>query len=153
PYAERILALRSEGRAEAQRVALGGLGRLMLGANPTCSQYLVPRLLEDYLRAHPGARVGVRTALSPVLMESLLDGVVQLALCSRAQIHINAEVLWSYSDPLALVGAPRHPLARQAEVTRADLAGHTILSTQAGPTRLGLRHVLPPGMELPVAVE
>lgn len=160
PYAERILALRSEGRGEVQRIASGGLGRLALGANPSCSQYLVPRLVEEFARAHPGVPINVRTALSPLLMESLLDGVIELAICSRAQLHVSAQVLWSYSDPLALVAAPRHPLARKAEkaghgvaaeVTRADLAGHTILSTQAGPTRLGLRHILPPGAS--VAIE
>jgi DNA-binding transcriptional LysR family regulator len=153
PYAERILALRTEGKSEAQRIVSGGLGRLTLGANPTCSQYLVPRLIEEFLRAHPKARINVRTALSPILMENLLDGVVQLVLCSRAQLHLNAEVLWSYSDPLALVAAPRHPLARKGECLRADLSGHTILSTQAGPTRLGLRHVLPPGQQDAIAIE
>jgi DNA-binding transcriptional LysR family regulator len=152
PYAERMLALRAEGAREVQRIVSGGLGRLTLGANPTCSQYLVPRLIEQFVRAHPGVQVNVRTALSPILMEHLLDGVVQLALCSRAQLHVNAAVLWSYSDPLALVAAPRHPLARMGECARADLAGHLILSTQAGPTRIGLRHVLPPGYES-VAIE
>jgi DNA-binding transcriptional LysR family regulator len=62
-------------------------------------------------------------------------------------------VLWSYSDPLLLVASRDHPLARLGECSRADLANYTILSTQAGPTRLGLRHVLPPGEETPIAIE
>lgn len=153
PYAERMLALRSEGRGEVRRLLSGGLGRLTLGANPTCSQYLVPRLIETFWHAHPAADVWVRTALSPILMEGLLDGALQLAICSRAQIHPRAEVLWSYSDPLLLVCAANHPLARKRECVRADLGGHTILSTQAGPTHLGLRHVLPPGTETRIALE
>lgn len=147
PYAERMLALRLEGRNEVRRVASGGLGRLMLGANPTCSQYLVPRLIETFWHSHAGAEIRVRTALSPVLMEGLLDGTIQLAVCSRAQIHPRAEVLWSYSDPLLVVAGREHPLARRRECMRADLAGHTILSTQAGPTHVGLRHVLPQEQE------
>lgn len=153
PFAERMLALRTEGRNEVRRLISGGLGRLTLGANPTCSQYLVPRLIETFWHAHPAADVWVRTALSPILMEGLLDGAIQLAICSRAQIHPRAEVLWSYSDPLLLVCAGSHPLARKRECVRADLAGHTILSTQAGPTHLGLRHVLPPGGEPRIALE
>jgi DNA-binding transcriptional LysR family regulator len=153
PYAERMLALRAEGRMAVQRMADGGLGRLSLGANPSCSQYLVPRLIERFLAAHTGVPLGVRTATSPILMENLLDGVIQLAICSRAQLHINAEVLWSYSDELALVASPEHPLARAKACTRADIARHTVLSTQAGPTRLGLRHLLPPGSDHAVAVE
>lgn len=153
PYAERILALRSEGRQEVRRVVAGGLGRLALGANPTCSQYLVPRLIESFHKRHPDVPIWVRTALSPQVMEGLADGATALALCSRAQLHPRAQVLWSYEDPLLVVAAPTHPLARARECTRADLAAHTILSTQAGPTRLGLRHLLPPSAEQRILIE
>ncbi|HEX5158256.1 MAG TPA: LysR family transcriptional regulator [Ktedonobacterales bacterium] len=153
PYAERMLALRTEGVAEVQRLALGGLGRLTLGANLSASQYLVPRLIELFHRQHPDVPIRVRTATSPALMESLLDGVIQLAICSQAQLEPRAQVLWSYSDPLLLVASRDHPLARAGECSRADLAHHTILSTQAGPTRLGLRHVLPPDGATPIAIE
>jgi DNA-binding transcriptional LysR family regulator len=153
PYAERMLALRMESVREVDRVRDGGLGRLTMGANPTSSQYLVPRLLESFLREHPSAQVWVRTALSPLLMEGLLDGLIQLAICSRAQLHPSAEVLWAYSEPLLLLAAASHPLARKRICKRADLAGHAILSTQAGPTHLGLRHVLPPGMERRITLE
>ncbi len=153
PYAERLLALRAEGAREVQRVRRGGLGRLALGVNPSCGPYLAPRLIERFWRAHPAVQITVRTALSPVLMENLLDGVIQLALCSRAQIHPRAQVLWSNSDALHLVAARDHPLARRGVCTRADLADHTILSVQAGPTRLGLRHLLPADRETPIAIE
>jgi LysR family nitrogen assimilation transcriptional regulator len=153
PYAERMRALRLEGTSAVQRAARGGLGRLVVGANPTCSQYLMPRLIERFWQAHPRAQAWVRTALSPQLMESLLDGTIQLALCSRAQVHPRARVLWSYSDPLLVVAGKRHPLARRGQCLRADLAGHIILSTQAGPTHIGLRHVLPAGMDVPITLE
>lgn len=153
PYAERMLALRAEGTHAVQRVQRGGLGRLILGANPTASQYLVPRLVEAFHAVHPDVAIRVATALSPSLMESLLDGAIQLALCSRAQLHPRAEVLWSYSDPLTLVAARRHPLARAGTCTRSDLGRQTILSTRTGPTRLGLRHVLPPDSEDRIAIE
>jgi LysR family nitrogen assimilation transcriptional regulator len=153
PFAERMLALRAEAGAETRRAATGGLGRLIFGANPTCSQYLAPRLIERFLRTHPRVPVSLRTALSPALMEGLLDGALQLALCARAQIHVHAEVLWSHSDRLVVVASPEHPLALRREVSRNDLANHTILSTQAGPTRLGLRHALPAGVDTTIAVE
>jgi len=153
PYAERMLALRAEGRREAQRAVDGGVGSLLLGSNPTCSQYLAPRLIERFWREHPTLRIWVRTALSPALMESLLDGAIQLVLCSRAQLDLRAQVLWSFDQPLLVVVSARHPLAHQSSCTRADLAEHTILSTQAGPTHFGLRHLLPPGAERHIALE
>lgn len=147
PYAERMLALRAEGQREAQRVAHGGLGRLTLGVNPTCGQYVGPRLVEAYTRAHPTERVWVRVERSPNLMETLLDGVVQLALCSLAQMDPRADILWRYSDPLLLVAGRDHPLGRAGACERADLTRHTIISTRTGPTRFGLSRLLPAGVE------
>lgn len=147
PYAERILALRSEGYNEAQRVARGGIGRLTLGVNPTCGQYVAPRLIEAFARAHPAAQVRAHTDRSPALMEALLDGAIQLALCSLAQADPRAVALWRYSEPLLLVAGKRHPLGRAGACERADLSRHTIISTRAGPTRLGLSRLLPPAVE------
>lgn len=147
PYAKRILSLKSEGKQVAQRAARGDLGQLALGANPTCSQYIAPRLVERYVAEHPLDRARVHTQLSPGLMEALLDGVIELALCALARADPRADVLWTYSAPLLLVAAPSHPLARAGVCERADLARHTILSTQGGPTRLGLSRILPAGVE------
>ncbi|HEX8997614.1 MAG TPA: LysR family transcriptional regulator [Ktedonobacterales bacterium] len=147
PYAERMLALRAEGQRETQRVAHGGLGRLTLGVNPTCGQYVAPRLVEAYARAHPHERVWVRTDRSPILMETLLDGAVQLALCSQAQSDPRADVLWRHSDPLLLVASRDHPLGRAGVCERADLARHTIISTRTGPTHFGLSKLLPADVE------
>lgn len=142
PYAERMLALRAEGAERTRSAERGGLGRLTLGANPSCSQYLAPRLIEEFWGQYPGVRLTVRTALTPGLMEELQDGTIQLALGSRPQMHPRAEVLWTHQDELALLAAPTHPLARQGSCTRSELAGHTFLSTLAGPTQWGLRHLL-----------
>ncbi len=147
PYAERILALKMEGQQAARRAARGDLGQLTLGANPTCSQYVATRLVERYVQAHPLDRARVYTQLSPSLMEALLDGVIELALCALARVEPRADVLWTYSAPLLLVVAASHPLARIGACERKDLARFTILSTQAGPTRLGLSRIAPPGAE------
>ena len=137
-----MLALRGEGREATRQAHAGGLGRLVLGANPSCSQYLAPRLIEAFWRERPGVQVTVRTALTPVLMEALLDGAVQLALGSLPQMHPRAEILWTHQDALLLLAAPQHPLARRGVCARADLAGQTFLSTHTGPTQQGLQHLI-----------
>lgn len=152
PYAERTLALRAEGAEAARRARTGGLGRLALGANPSCSQYLAPRLIGEFWREHNGVAIHLRTALTPVLMEALLDGAIQLALGSHPQMHPRAEILWTYSDELLLLAAPNHPLARQGRCRRADLAGETFLATLAGPTHQALERLLP-NPEAAVALE
>lgn len=141
-YAERMLALRAEGAETVRRARLGGLGRLTLGANPSCSQYLAPRLIAALWQEHAGVTVHVRTALTPTLMEDLLDGAVQLVLGSLPQMHPRAQVLWRADDALLLLAAPAHPLAQRRDCTRADLVGQRFLSTLAGPTQQELQHLL-----------
>jgi LysR family hydrogen peroxide-inducible transcriptional activator len=147
PYAERILALRLEGQQVARRAAHGDQGQLTLGANPTCGQYVAPRLVARYVQQHPRDRVRVTTQLSPALMEALLDGVIELALCALVRADPRAQVEWSYSAPLLLLAAASHPLGHAGVCERADLARHTILSTHAGPTRLGLSRIAPARVE------
>jgi DNA-binding transcriptional LysR family regulator len=103
--------------------------------------------VERYVSEHPSDRARVHTQLSPGLMEALLDGVIELALCALARAEPRADILWTYSAPLLLVAAASHPLARAGSCARADLARHTILTTQAGPTRLGLSRIAPIGVE------
>jgi DNA-binding transcriptional LysR family regulator len=147
--AERMLALRAEAGEQVRRVRQGGLGRLALGVNPGCGQWLAPRLIEEYWGLHPGAPLHVRVAQTPLLMEQLLDGTIQLALGSLPQMHPRAETLWSFADELALLAGPTHPLARRARVRRADLAGQTFYSTLAGPTHAALLRLMPePGRQL-----
>jgi LysR family hydrogen peroxide-inducible transcriptional activator len=142
-----MLALRQEGGQAARQAARGEQGQLVLGANPTCSQYLAPRLVVRFIEDHPQDRVRVTTQLSPGLMEALMDGVTELALCALARADPRAQVQWTYSAPLLLVAAATHPLGRAGQCERADLRGATILSTQAGPTRLGLSKLLPLSVE------
>jgi LysR family nitrogen assimilation transcriptional regulator len=141
--AERMLALRAEAGEQVRRVRQGGLGRLALGVNPGCSQWLAPWLIEEYWGQHPGAPLHVRVAQTPLLMEQLLDGTIQLALGSLPQMHPRAETLWTYADELALLAGPAHPLARRERVRRADLMGQTFYSTLAGPTHAALLRLLP----------
>jgi LysR family hydrogen peroxide-inducible transcriptional activator len=147
--AERMLALRAEAGEQVRRVRQGGLGRLALGVNPGCSQWLAPLLIEEYWGWHPGAPLHVRVAQTPLLMEHLLDGTVQLALGSLPQMHPRAETLWTYADELALLAGLAHPLARRGRVRRADLVGQTFYSTLVGPTHAALLRLVPdPGHQL-----
>jgi LysR family hydrogen peroxide-inducible transcriptional activator len=141
--AERMLALRAEATEQVRRVRQGGLGRLALGVNPGCSQWLAPRLIQEYWGLHPGAPLHVRVAQTPLLMEHLLDGTIQLALGSLPQMHPRAETLWAFDDELTLLAGPAHPLARRVRVRRADLEGQTFYSTLVGPTHAALLGLMP----------
>src|SRR5262249_59833915 len=53
PFAERMLALRSEARADTRRAATGGLGRVIFGPHPARRPELAPRLVARVLPPPP----------------------------------------------------------------------------------------------------
>jgi DNA-binding transcriptional LysR family regulator len=116
PWARQALADCESGRAEVR--ALLGLrrGQLSLGATPSLTTSLVPGLLADFHRRHPGIGLRLRQAGSRDLVEELVAGRLDVALVI---LPVETELL--ATEPLAeeeLVLAVRadHPLAGRRQV-------------------------------------
>ena len=63
------------------RAARGGLaGRLRIGVIPTVAPYLLPTLIADLARLHPGIDIRVRETLTPRLIRELADGRLDTAI-------------------------------------------------------------------------
>ncbi|GAB2935225.1 LysR family transcriptional regulator [Streptomyces mayteni] len=114
--------------AEADLDAFARLdrGTVRLGSFPTVSASLLPLALTRFARAHPGARVEVRSAMLAQLREMLYTGEVELAL------------LWDYrwnrvtddsltvshllNDPTVLVVPATSELLAEPEISLGSLA-------------------------------
>ncbi len=55
-------------------------GRLRLGMIPTVAPYLLPRVIGNLTRVHPGLDIQVREALTPKLIQELADGRLDTAI-------------------------------------------------------------------------
>ncbi len=73
-------------------------GLVRVGAGPT--GYVLPSILKRFEQIHPGIEVQVETGNTPVLMEDLRSGLLDLALivssdlCERQNFHI--EAVWDF---------------------------------------------------------
>jgi LysR family hydrogen peroxide-inducible transcriptional activator len=102
-------------------------GTLRLGAIPTISPFLLPRVLPDLRRAYGQLKLHLVEEQTARLLEALNDGDLDVALlalpCNCAAFE--TEVL--FDDPL-MVGLPAwHPLAIQPQINPADLASDLLL--------------------------
>lgn len=109
PYLKEILAQYDS--------ALGALGEwrgvkrglLRIGAGPTISSYILPQLLGKFRRAHPSVELTVETGNTPVLLESLGRGAIDLALLvsdlSEGPV-VSIDAHWEFE--LVLVSHRRH---------------------------------------------
>jgi LysR family hydrogen peroxide-inducible transcriptional activator len=98
-------------------------GRLAIGAIPTIAPYLLPPILQSFIRRCPRVELIVREDVTNHLMSAVVEGELDLAIVALpvSDEHLQAEPL--FSEPLLLAMPPRHELAKRRRITIQDLAG------------------------------
>ena len=112
-------------------------GRLRVGsASAMVITDVLPKLLKDVRKQHPGADVTVASGTSEALVQQILAGELDVAFVSLPveARGINTERL--SQDQLVAVASPRHRLAKQRTISAYTLAGEKlILGERGGNTR------------------
>ena len=102
-------------------------GTLRLGAIPTISPFLLPRVLPDLRRAYGQLRLHLVEEQTARLLEALSDGDLDVVLLALPCNCGTFETQVLFEDPL-VVGLPAwHPLAIQTQINPADLAADLLL--------------------------
>jgi len=120
PYARRALEVLDAGVAAAREAQAGQRGRVTIGVLESLSGTFLGPVLAQFHAAAPQVEVLVRAGRHEQLMELLLDGVIGMALIAWPcpdTLTTELEVLLALREPVVLVCGPRHPLARQPELT------------------------------------
>lgn len=131
-YADRILHLADEARAAVPHVQEPA-GTLIIGAAESLCAYRLPPVLALLRERYPQVRVIFRPDCTLNLARSLGDGQLDLAFILQEPSdpeHLVVEQL--LPEEMVLLAYPRHPLAALDEVVAQDLAGQTLLKTEAG---------------------
>ncbi len=126
PYAERAIRAVRDGRQALADARSVSAGRLVLGAAPAVSTYVLPALLQRFAASYPRVEVAVRTGHSEDVLQMLLREEVQLALV-RALRHREIESIALYDEELVLVVPPGHPFAERSPISIADLASERLI--------------------------
>ena len=126
PYAERAIRAVRDGRQALTDARSASAGRLVLGAAPAVSTYVLPALLQRFAASYPRVEVAVRTGHSEDVLQMLLREEVQLAMV-RALRHRDIESIPLYEEELVLVVPPGHAFADRRKVGIADLASERLI--------------------------
>ena len=132
-YAYAVDVLNKSEEASVTLTGLGAAGKreIVIAAQRAVSNYFLPAHLAAFAARNPGIRLVTRTGTSENVLNMVRSRSVDLGLFQslgpvpgvRSQLLVN--------EPLVLVVAPRHPLARKADIKPADLSGHAFV----GPLR------------------
>lgn len=122
--------------AEIQGLASSGgrelAGLLRLGLPPTIGPYLLPHVMPKLHAAYPDLRLYIKEELPSLLPVSLQDGTLDAIITLLPVRSNDLETTDLFREPLLLVVAHDHPLAKLGKVTQQDLAGQDMLTLGPG---------------------
>jgi LysR family transcriptional activator of glutamate synthase operon len=108
-------------------------GTIRLGVGATTLIYLLPPVLARYRRKYPEIEILVTTATTEVLLQSTLNGEIDLAIVmSPSDALAEVETIALMEEELVFVFPPRHPLAQKTTLRAADLQDLPFISHLRG---------------------
>lgn len=133
PWAKRVLADLDAARAEVAGLASLEGGRLSVGATPSVSTVLLPPVLAEFHRIHPGVTLAVHEAGSRDLVRRLEAGDLDVALVVLPVPHEDLLATTAVlQEDLVLAVPVGHPLARRRAVRIAELRGVPLVMFREG---------------------
>ena len=132
PYAEKMLNMAEEARS----VVCGGdmpTGTLTITAPESICSYCLPAVLRQFRERFPLVKLLFRPSSFLDIRRSVSEGEVDAAFLIEEPVHsIALTVEHLIAEPLLLLAAPDHPLARRSLLSARDLEGEQLLLTEAG---------------------
>ncbi len=106
-------------------------GRLKLMAITTAS-YFAPRLLGEFSRLYPGIEVTLRVTNKEQVLASMADNLDDLYLLGQPPEDIDVVATPIMDNPIVVLAAPGHPLARKKKISLARIAQEPWLMRERG---------------------
>jgi DNA-binding transcriptional LysR family regulator len=126
-YAERLLNLRADAETALLEVRELQRGKLVIAANEFTALYLLP-VLGQFRRLHPMIKITVVRSLGSRIADEVLRHTAELGVLSYDPQEAQLSSVVVYSDELAFVVPPTHPLAKSRQVSIRQLGAETFVA-------------------------
>ncbi|MGD0798036.1 MAG: LysR family transcriptional regulator [Acidobacteriaceae bacterium] len=126
-YAMKLLNLRAESMGALAELRELHRGRLNLAANEYTCLYLLP-VLDEFRRRNPRIKVAVQRALASRIPDEVLMHSVEIGVMSFKPEDAQVRSVVVYRDELDFVVNPKHPLAREEEVSIRQLGAQNFIA-------------------------
>jgi DNA-binding transcriptional LysR family regulator len=97
-------------------------GTVRIAGGMTVCLYVLPPLLKEFRRVHPGVELRLITGATPRLIRQLRTGSADVALLTLPLDEPTCVVIPAMKEELLLVMPPTHPLARRRHLRPRDVA-------------------------------
>ncbi|MGH8457542.1 MAG: LysR family transcriptional regulator [Stenotrophobium sp.] len=123
PYAKRALHDMEDGRRALSHLSDQVSGRLSIGTSHHIGLHRLPPVLREFTRRYPGVDLDIHFMDSEIACQQVLAGKLELGIVTlpaQPLPHLEMRLIWP--DPMTVVIAPDHPLAKRKKVKLPELA-------------------------------
>jgi LysR family transcriptional regulator, hydrogen peroxide-inducible genes activator len=128
----RILEEVEAAQREAKDAAGLLRGVVTIGVLPTIAPYLLPGVIERFLRQYPGVEVVIQEQTTAQLVKLVIGCEIDLLVASLPQTDPRLEVRALFSEELLVALPTGHPLCRKPRLTVRDLKGERFIVMKEG---------------------
>lgn len=132
PFAERILGLHDQARAEVTRRKAPVGGELTLAASSIPGEHLLPALLADFRQRQPHIQIRVTVTDSRLVLRQIEQGKADLGLVGGRGDSPHLEFRSFACDQMVVVIPAVHPWQRRKRVRLAELCRQPLILREAG---------------------
>jgi LysR family hydrogen peroxide-inducible transcriptional activator len=132
PHARSILSQMETARSSVADKSADVRGSVAVGVIPTIAPYLMPRYTTAFTKKHPEAKLRIVEEITPVLVESLRDLSIDLAILALPLRHKDLKLFPLRTEPLLAALPKDHPRAAAESLSLKDLRGESFVMLRDG---------------------
>ncbi|HUB18817.1 MAG TPA: LysR family transcriptional regulator [Acidobacteriaceae bacterium] len=132
PHARSILHQMDSARSSVADKCADLRGSVAVGAIPTVAPYLMPGYTAAFAKKYPEAKLRILEETTPVLVESLRNLSIDLAILALPLRHRDLELYPLRTEPLFAVLPGNHPHAGARSLALRDLRGESFVMLRDG---------------------
>lgn len=126
-YAETILTAEEEATREIAGLRGTLRGRLRFGTNVTGGMYVVPPMIREFRDAYPEVEVSLVIDTSPRIMDSIIQGIVDVGIIGGPVDSSRFEIEKVGFDQLVPIVSPAHRLASKETIPLEALVAESLI--------------------------
>lgn len=138
PHARSILHQMEAARAGVAEKSMDVRGSVAAGIIPTVAPYLMPRYAGRFAKQYPEARLRIVEETTPLLVESLRNLSIEIAILALPLRHKEFELFPLLTEPLFAALPKDHPRAAAKSMALKDLRGEQFVMLRDGHCFRGL---------------
>lgn len=114
------------------------------------ANYFMPQMLAKFIQAHPRIKVSLSVANRDAVIKQLAENIADLAIMGQPPEGTDMVAEPFMQNPLVVIAAPTHPLARTKKIQPRQLMSETFLLREQGSGTRGVVERFFAGHRLPL---